>query len=264
MTSTTRACHAAVLFLVMAGLATHRYAAARPDPIAAAISHGDDSYARGQLREALASYQTAAAHDADHFGALCGLVRVEADLSLNARGDERRRLVASAVEHGRAAVKVAPDSGSGHLWLAVSLARQLEVEGPKTRAALEREIKSELDRALSLDPAQPRAYFERGLWNRRNATRGLWQRGVSKVMLAGLPRGASLDNAVRDLERAVALQPDAIHYRLELARTFVRLKRDADARRELERALALPGTGPRDPGLHAEARSLLEKLTRRG
>jgi Tfp pilus assembly protein PilF len=92
----------------------------------------------------------------------------------------------------------------------------------------------------------------------------LWQRGLTRVMLAGLPRGASMENATRDLEHAVELSPDAIDYRLELARTYLKLKRDADARRELERALALPGNRPRDPGLQAEARSLLEKLAKRG
>lgn len=264
MTSTRSACCAAVLVLAAAGLLAPGSNARPANAVDAAISHGDDSYARGQLREALASYQSAAAQDGDHFGALCGMVRVESELAENARGDERRRLVASAVEHGRAAAKLSPDSAAGHLWLAVALERQLEVEGPKTRAALEREIRSELDRALTLDPLNARAHYQRGLWNRRLATLGLWDRTLSKVTFAGLPRGASMDAAVRDFERAVELQPEAIDFRLELARTYVRLKRDAEARRELERALALPAGRPRDPGLQAEARELLEKLVRRG
>ncbi|MBI1797620.1 MAG: hypothetical protein HYR74_11305 [Candidatus Eisenbacteria bacterium] len=257
------ACRAVVLVLATAALAAPALAA-RTNGADAAISHGDDSYARGQLREALASYQSAEALEGDRFAALCGLVRVESELCEDARGDERRRLTASAVEHGRDAVKAAPDSAAGHVWLAVALARQLEVEGPKTRAALEREIRSELDRAIAIDPANPRAHFERGLWNRRLATLGLWDRAMSKITFAGLPNGASLANAVRDLEHAVELEPNAIDYRLELARTYVRAKRDADARRELERALALPAGRPRDPGLQAEARVMLEKLSRRG
>jgi tetratricopeptide (TPR) repeat protein len=259
----TRSASRALMLVLAIGIASPA-AAARPNGVDAAVSHGDDSYARGQLREALANYQSAAAMEADHFGALCGLVRVETDLAGDARGDDRRRLVASAVEHARDAVKVAPDSAAGHLWLAVALERQLDIEGPKTRAALEREIRSELDRALVIDPLNARAHFQRGLWNRRLSTLGLWDRTLSKVTFAGLPGGASLDNAARDLERAVELQPHAIDFRLELARTYVRMKREADARRELERTLALPGSRPRDPGLQAEARSMLEKLNRRG
>src|SRR5262245_11944202 len=264
MISTRSASSALVIVLVTARLAVPASAARPANGADAAMTHADDSYARGQLREALASYQSAAAIEGDHFGALCGLVRVETELSVDARGDERRRLVAAAVEHGRDAVKVAPDSAAGHVWLAVSLGRQTDIEGPKTRAALEREIRSELDRALALDAHNARAHFERGLWNRRIATLGLWDRALSKVTFAGMPRGASLENAVRDLERAVELQPGAIDFRIELARTYLRVNRDADARRELERAVALPGNRPRDPGLQAEARTMLEKLSRRG
>lgn len=238
------------------------YAAAASE-INAAIERGDESYARGQLREALAAYQSAQSQDATHYGALFGLARVESELGEEAKDEERRRLVAAAVEHARAAVKAAPEEARGHVWLAVALRQQTEMEGPKTRAALWREIKSELDRAIGLDPRIARAYLERGRWNCRLASRGLWERSVSKVLLAKVPKGASMDNAVRDLEKAVELAPD-IESRMELARTYLKLERDADAKRELERAIGTPVHRPRDPGLQAEARGLLEKLAKRG
>jgi tetratricopeptide (TPR) repeat protein len=225
----------------------------------AAVEKGDESYARGQLKEALVAYQTAQALSATQYRALCGLARVEAEL-----GEERRRMIASAVEHARAAVKAAPEEAQGHVWLAVALRQQTEMEGPKTRGALWREIRSELDRAIVLDAGAARAYLERGRWNYRLSNRGLWERTVSKVMFAKVPKGATMDNAVRDLEKAVELAPGAIEARLELARTYLELKRDADARRELERALGVPAQRPRDPELQAEAREMLEKLTKRG
>ena len=230
----------------------------------AAVERGDRAYAHGQLREALAAYQTAVGEDAANFGALCGLARVESELSEGAPGEERRRQVAAAVEHARAAIKVAPDNAHGHIWLAVALGLEAQMEGPKTRAGLWREIKSELDRAIGIDPGIARAYLERGLWNRRLASRGLWERGVSKVLLAHVPSGASMDNAVRDLEKAVELAPEDIQCRMELARTYLKLDRFGDARRELERAVTIPAGRPRDAGLQAEAREQLEKLAKRG
>jgi tetratricopeptide (TPR) repeat protein len=138
------------------------------------------------------------------------------------------------------------------------------MEGPKTRAALWREIHSELDRAIGLDAGSARAYLERGRWNFQLSNRGLWERTVSRVMFAKVPGGASMDNAVRDLEKAVELSPGSIEARMQLARAYLELKRDADARRELERALGIPVQRPRDPELQAEARGMLEKLTKRG
>jgi len=257
---------AAVMLVTVSGVRAGRpvYAAAANSDVDAAVGRGNDSYARGQLREALAAYQGAQSQDATHYGVLVGLARVESELGEAAKDEERRRLVASAVEHARAAVKAGADEAHAHVWLAVALRQQTEMEGPKTRAGLWREIKSELDRAIGLDAGIARAYLERGRWHRRLATRGIWERTVSRVLLARVPKGASKDNAVRDLEKAVELAPEAIESRMELARTYLEMERDADAKRELERALGIPAHRPRDPGLQAEARELLEKLAKRG
>lgn len=238
--------------------------ASQAGSVEAAIERGNQSYARSQLNEALAAYQSAAAEQADNFAALSGLARVESELAEGAPGEERRRLVASAVEHARAAVKAAPDHAQGHVWLAVALGQEAEMEGPKTRAALWREIKSELDRAIAADPGIARAYLERGRWNRRLSTRGFWERAWSKMLLAHVPKGASMDNALRDFEKAVELAPGDIQGRMELARTYLALDRVGDARRELEQVVAIPADRPRDQGLQTEAREFLEKLAKRG
>jgi tetratricopeptide (TPR) repeat protein len=257
--------YAAILLVTVTGVRTARPAYASPaSTVDAAVERGDQAYARGQLHDALAAYQVAAAEDAVHFGALCGLARVESELGEEAPGEERRRLVAAAVDHARTAIKAAPEHAQGHMWLAVALGQQSQMEGPKTRAGLWREIKSELDRAIGIDPGIARAYLERGRWNRRLSSRGLWERTVSKVLLARVPRGASMDNAVRDLEKAVELAPEDIQSRMELARTYLKLDRFGDARRELERAVAIPAGRPRDPNLKTEAREQLEKLAKRG
>jgi len=76
-----------------------------------------------------------------------------------------------------------------------------------------------------------------------------------------VPRGATMENAVADLQKAVELEPAYVNHRLELGRTFMQLKRRDEARRELERAVALPPTGnPLDPKYQAEARELLARL----
>jgi len=256
---------AAVILATAGGLSiTRPTGAASASEADSAVERGDESYEHGRLREALAAYQGAQAQDATRYRALVGLARVESELGEEAKDEERRRLIAAAVEHARAAVKSAPEEAQAHVWLAVALRQQAQMEGPKTRAALWREIKSELDRAIGIDPGVARAWLERGRWHWRLATRGTWERVVSRVLFAKIPKGASKENAVRDLEKAVELAPDAIEPRLELARAYVELERHDDARRELERALGLPVTRPRDPGLQAQAREMLEKLAKRG
>jgi tetratricopeptide (TPR) repeat protein len=188
---------------------------------------------------------------------------VESELGEESKGEEQRRLVANAVEHARGAVKVAPDSAMGHVWLAVALGRQALKEGPKTRLALAREIKSEADRAIELDPSIGRAWHVRASWNRKIASLSAIERLAANTVLGGVPKGASMKNAVRDFQKAIELEPAYVNHRLELGRTFVEMKRWAEARRELEQAIALPPTShPRDPERQQEARRLLEKLPR--
>jgi len=227
-----------------------------------AVAEGDSAYTRNDLAAARSRYEAALAAP-DSFPALWRLARVESELGEDARGKEQQELIGSSVLHARAAVRVAPDSALGHEWLAVTLGRKALKEGPKKKLALAREIKSEVDRALDLNPQSARAYHVRAIWNRELASLNFVERMAANTVLGGVPKGASMENAVHDLERAVALDPGNINHHLELGRTWLQLDRKDDARRELERAVALaPGATARDPHYQQEARALLARLPR--
>lgn len=248
---------AAAAFVLALAFAFLRTAAASASESLAA---GDAAYARADLAAARDAYAAAVSAEPARYAALWRLARVESELGEDAKGDAQRRFVTSAVEHARAAVKAAPDSAMGHVWLAVALGRQALKEGAKTKLALAREIKSEVDRAIMIDPAIGRAYHVRALWNREIASLNFFERAAANSVLGGVPRGATMENAVRDLQRAIELEPNYVNHHLELGRTFADLKRWAEARREFERALALPPTSnPRDPHYQALARALLAK-----
>lgn len=233
------------------------FAAGAPE----ALGEGDAAYARGSLSEAHAHYLRALETEPGRFGTLWRLARVESEMGEDARGEEQRRLVADAVTRARSAVKAAPDSAQGHVWLAVALGRQALKEGPRSRLALAREIKSEADRALELDPTIGRAWHVRAAWNRKIAGLSAIERMAANAVLGGVPKGASMENAVRDFEKAIELEPHYVNHHLELGRTLRELKRWADARRRLEAAIALPPTSnPRDPLYQQQARELLARL----
>jgi len=243
---------------LMLSIAAHARAQSGPD-----LERGDQLYSRGQLPEARQAYQAALNASPGEFQALWRLARVESELGEDSRGEAQRQLNAAAVEHARAATKAAPENAEGHVWLAVALGRQALKEGPKTRLALSREIKSEVDRAIALDPIIGRAYHVRAMWNRKLATLNFMERSVANTVLGGVPKGASMENAVRDLQKAVELEPNYINHRLELGRTYMMLKDHARARRELEKAVSLPpGASARDSRYQSEARELLAKLGR--
>jgi Tfp pilus assembly protein PilF len=238
--------------------------AAAAGPGGQGLAGGDAALARGDLASARVEFASHLSAHPDDYSALWRLARVESELGEDARGDAQRNLVIAAVEHARAAVKVAPDSAQGHVWLAVTLGRQALKEGPKTRLALSREIKSEVDRALAIDPGIGRAYHVRALWNRKIASLSFIEKAAANTVLGGVPRGASMENAVRDLQKAIELEPGYVNHHLELGRTYMELKRWPEARRELDTANTLPPTSsPRDVRYQNEARNLLGRIERR-
>ena len=248
---------AGLSLLALLAAPTHAAAAG----LEAEIEAGTAAYAAGSLAGAHAAFERAVKLDARSFTALRWLSRTESDLGEDAKGEEQRTLFANAVVHARAAVAAAPDSARGHLELAVALGRQALREGPRTRLALSREIKAETDRAIAQDPGLGRAYHVRAMWNRKIAGLSFLERTAARAVLGGVPRGASMENAVSDFQKAIELEPGYVNHHLELGRTYLELKRKDDARRELEKAVALPPTSsPRDGRYQGEARELLKKL----
>ncbi len=225
------------------------------------LAEGDQFYAQANLPEAQRAYSAAVQAAPTSLVALCRLARSESELAESQKGDVQRRTRAGAVEHARAAIKAAPDSAAGHVWLAVALGRQALGEGPKTKLAMSREIKSETDRALAIDANLGRAWHVLAMWNVKLASLNAFERMAANAVLGGVPKGASNDNAESAFRKAIALDPGYVNHRLEYARLLHDEHRDAEARRELEKALALPPTSDALDGRYqVEARELLGKL----
>jgi tetratricopeptide (TPR) repeat protein len=234
---------------------------AASDVVSPAHAQALDLYYQGRLEEARLAYLNVLESVPGDHRVLLELSRTESELGEGEQGESRRRLVAAAVEHARAATAARPDVAECHLALAIALGRQAMREGPRTRLALAREVKAEVDRAIELDPGNGLAYLVRGMWNREVSSLNIFERLAAHTVLGGMPRGASMQGAVQDLKKAVDLAPTAVLHWLELGRTYSDLGRRDEAREALEKVLALPPTsGPRDVVYQGHARDLLRKL----
>jgi len=219
-------------------------------------------YYQGRLDEARVAYLNVLETAPHDHQVLLELARTESELGEGEQGETRRRLVASAVEHARAAARSRPDLAECHLTLAIALGRQAMREGPRTRLSLAREVKAEVDRAIELDPANGIAYLVRGMWNREVSSLNLLERFAAHTVLGGMPQGASMEGAVHDLRKSVELAPTTVLHWLELGRTYAELGRRDEARKALEKSIALPPTsGPRDGVYQDDARALLRRLS---
>ena len=256
----TSAPRAALCALALCALA-HAPATART--LEEAIAAGDEAYRAGQLEQARAAYEEAVKTSPRSVVALCRASRACSELGESLKGDTQRMTWAQAVQYAREAVRVAPDSATGHVWLSVALGRQAQREGAKTKLALSKEIKAEADRALALDPKIGRAWHVIAMWNMKIADMNSMERLAANAVLGGVPKGASRENAEQAFQKAIELEPDYVNHRVQYGRLLKEMKRPADARRELEKAVSLPPTSSAlDARYQSEARTLLEKLPR--
>jgi tetratricopeptide (TPR) repeat protein len=102
-----------------------------------------------------------------------------------------------------------------------------------------RRIRRHAEEALALDPTYAWAHHVLGRWHVELSQLGGARRALAGLLFGGLPP-ASLGEGIRLLERAVALEPDAIAHRVELGFAYARAGRAAEARAQWQAALDLP------------------------
>jgi len=169
-------------------------------------------------------------------------------LDLEKREDQPHHLYhrTEGLKHAREAVKLSPDNGPAHYWLAANLLHAADGERSLSRA---KEALQELDRADKLSP---------------NIDDGGPSRMRGKV-LHDMPAlfGGSLSKAIVSLKRAVEIAPEAPTAHLWLAEAYVDAKQPDLARKELETvvsAKARPHREKEDGADKQKAQELLKKV----
>jgi tetratricopeptide (TPR) repeat protein len=217
------------------------------------------------LRTAIAHYEAGLALDSmDYEGnwrAAIALLDLGEEIPDSARSPERDSLYARAEVMARRAVAANPSGADGHFALAAAVGRASLTMGKKERIRRAAVIRDEALRALALEPRHDGAYHILGRWNAEiMRLPGLSRFFAKRLLGAGIFGKASWEEAVADMEKAVALDPGRIYHRLELAEIYVDRKRYADARDELARISVLPDREIGDERYRGEAAALADRL----
>jgi tetratricopeptide (TPR) repeat protein len=188
--------------------------------------NADRLYAQFKPREAIRELQRILEADARNFEALVKMARAYIDVGdmipENGANWKERKLkeYATAEEYARRALKVDPNSTWSHFWVAAAMGNSAIVSPIARQLELANEIRTQIEKAIALDPKNGLAYHAYGVWHRKVAEIG----GASRVFATmfygqSVPAG-SLEKSVEYLKRAVELNPTFIVSRLELARTY--------------------------------------------
>ena len=217
---------------------------------------------------AAASLEAMVAADSTDYGALWRAAMAVIDAGQrtpdDAKSAERDSLYARAERLARLAASIEPDRAEGHFALAVALGRTSLTKGTRDRVRYAKEIREAAQHTLRLDPGHDGAWHVLGRWNAGIMRLSGVERFFAKNFLGGAVfDAASWDNAVRAMEQAVAIRPEWIYHRLDLAEILVDRKRWEAAREQLRTVAGLRPIDPMDPEYQGQAAALLERIANR-
>jgi tetratricopeptide (TPR) repeat protein len=162
---------------------------------------------------------------------------------------ERKDALEAGIAAGRKAIAIDASRPDGHFWMAANMGALAESFGLRQGIRYRTPVREALERVLTIDAPYLDGSADRAL--------GRWYYKVPGLF------GGDKRKSEAHLRKALSYAPDSIISHLFLAETLIALDRPAEARKELEAALAAPISdewAPEDRRFKEQARALLSKL----
>ncbi|MGH8047664.1 MAG: hypothetical protein ACREKL_10480 [Chthoniobacterales bacterium] len=209
---------------------------------------------------ALALYQRAEKLQPRNVVILVGIARQYRHLMADATdNDEKLRLGRLALDYSMRAAALAPNDSDAQLDVAITLGKMLPLESKKEQVENSRRIKIAVDKALKLDPQNDLAWFVLGRWHQGYAELSAVRRKLGEMLYGKLPESTDAD-AAHCFEKAIAANPHRLIHYIELGRCYARMGRTAEAKKLIEKGLAMPDVGKDDPDVKERGRETLSGL----
>lgn len=251
----------ALLLMVLLFVHTGALYASEGDSTEASVAKGDAAYNIFDNKAALESYKRALETDPGNYEAAWKLARAYVDVGEKLSDTKERRFYyEKGYEYASRAVEINPDGSKGHLFLSIAIGRVALDAGAKERVKLSKEVKSEVDKALALDPQDDSAWHVLGRWHRRLSTLSWIEKKFANMFLGGVPKEASMENAVDCFKKAIRLNPSHINHHLELAITYEDMGKKELAVAEYRKVMELPIKDADDENHKKEAEERLKKI----
>jgi tetratricopeptide (TPR) repeat protein len=225
------------------------------------VKSGDAQEAKFQYDEALKYYLPAEKLKPDDAALLVKISRQYA-LRMNDLPDKAGKTASGrkALSYAQRAVALAPNQSDPHLAVAICLGKLTPFMGNREMVEASKQIKISAEKAVKLDPKNDYAWHLLGRWHQSLANIGGATRALAGIIYGRLP-AASNETAVDCFRKAIALNPDRLVHFVELGRTYGMMGREAEAKRYLERGLAMPDRERDDPETKQRGRASLKQLS---
>jgi tetratricopeptide (TPR) repeat protein len=139
------------------------------------------------------------------------------------------------------------------------MGRKALIESGSERINAVKEIKTNADKAVALNPNHGRAWHVLGKWHYEVSNLNGLEKAALKIIYGGLPK-SSLSESIKCYEKAKQLEPNFALNSLELAKAYHRNDEDEKAIPLLKQLPNIPAKTEDDARIKAEGKKLLEKL----
>lgn len=226
----------------------------------ALIARGDAHDARYEAQTALNYYLPALQQEPKNVPLLVRVARQYRHLMTDAsRKEEKLRLGGVALGYAQRAAALAPQDAEAQLSPAITYGKMLPYQGSKEQVEGSAHIKKAVDKALKLDPRNDLAWHVLGRWHQVIANIGVVKRTLGRLLYSNLPTSTN-EEAIKCFEKAIALNPHRARHHIELGRTYAQMGNVDEARRHINKGLAMPNTEKDDPEIKAKGEESLAKL----
>ena len=187
------------------------------------IAKGDQYLQHFDNPKALEQYRKAYQVDSTNCTALWKMAETHVNLGEEAGKITQRQHYYLAEKWARKAVSVCPDTANAHFFVAVTTGLLALYEGGQRQIQRSKEVKEEAEKTLEIDPNHHGAYHVLGRWHRELANLSWIKKTLAKIIYGGVPPGASMEAAVRNFKKAIAIKPDWINHHKELGLTYMEM-----------------------------------------
>jgi tetratricopeptide (TPR) repeat protein len=250
----------AVLLFSLANAVSGAESLERAESVDALMEKGKVFEQKFQANEALPFYLAAEQQAPKNPRILVRLARLYRYLMTDASThDEKLRWGHKALDYSERAAAAGPDSSEAQLATAITLGEMLPILPSKEQVSASPRIKESVDKALALDPNNDTAWHILGRWNRVLADVNSVKRAMAGLFYGGLPKGSN-EEAERDMQKAIKLNPKRLMHYIELGRVYAQMGKNDEARHFINKGLAMPDAEKNDPETKERGRETLAKL----
>ncbi len=211
------------------------------------LSKADEARKAYHDEEAIDAYKEILKIDPSHLESLWRTSYAYQRLGwLEENAETKKQLFDKALNYAKTALEKYPNDFFANMVMAGSIARSSEFYSPKERVHAVWDIKKYADVALSFKRDNADLYYLIGWWNFELSKASWVERSLARILFGGLPTGATLENAVKYLNKAIALKPGYMVYLYDLATFYEKSDDRINAKNTITPALKIIPASPED------------------